>query len=82
MAYDKEIYDKIVGLICDEFDMKPEELKEDTTFLEDLCIDSVDVVEMLVEVENQFGLEEISEEDMRTFRTIGDLAAYVTAHSA
>ncbi len=75
------VYDKIVEMICEQFGMEPDELNENTTFIDDMGIDSVDVVELVVELENEFGLDEIPEEELKKIRTIGDLAAYVSAHS-
>lgn len=75
------VYDKIIEMICEQFGMEPEELSENTTFIEDMGIDSVDVVELVVDLETEFGLDEIPEEDLKKMRTIGDLAAYVSAHS-
>lgn len=74
------VYDKIIEMICEQFGMEPDELSENTTFVEDMGIDSVDVVELVVELEDEFGLDEIPEEELKKIRTIGDLTAYVTAH--
>ena len=74
------VYEKIISMICDQFGMDPEELNENTSFTDDMGIDSVDVVELVVDLETEFGLDEIPEEDLKQMRTIGDLAAYVTAH--
>ena len=74
------VYEKIVEMICEQFGMEPDELNENTSFTDDMGIDSVDVVELVVELETEFGLDEIPEEDLKQMRTIGDLAAYVSAH--
>ena len=76
------VYDKIIEMLCEQFGLEASELNENTTFLEDIGIDSVDVVELIVEVEDEFGLDEIPEEELKKLRTIGDLAAYVSAHTA
>lgn len=75
------VYEKIVSMICEQFGMEPEELSETSSFTEDLGIDSVDVVELVVELENEFKMAEIPEEDLKKMRTIGDLADYVSAHA-
>ncbi|MCD8322505.1 MAG: acyl carrier protein [Oscillospiraceae bacterium] len=75
------VYEKIVSMICEQFGMEPEELSETSTFTEDLGIDSVDVVELVVELEAEFGMSEIPEEDLKKMRTIGDLAEYVRTHA-
>ncbi len=75
------VYDKIIAMICEQFDMEPDQLSENTSFIDDMGIDSVDVVELVVELEDEFGLDEIPEEELKQMRTIGDLAAYVSAHT-
>ncbi len=75
------VYDKIIEMICEQFGMEPDQLSENTTFTDDMGIDSVDVVELIVELETEFGLDEIPEEELKKMRTIGDLADYVRAHT-
>ncbi len=75
------IYEKIVSLISETFEIPEKDLSENTNLIEDLSIDSVDVVELVVELEDEFGLDEIPEEELRQIRTIGDLVAYVSAHT-
>ena len=75
------VYDKIIEMICEQFGMEASELNENTSFTEDMGVDSVDVVELVVDLETEFGLDEIPEEELKKMRTIGDLAAYVTAHT-
>ena len=75
------VYEKIISMICEQFDMEPDQLNENTSFTSDMGIDSVDVVELIAEIEDEFGLDEIPEADLMELRTIGDLAAYVSAHT-
>ncbi len=75
------VYDKIIKMICEQFDMEPEQINENTSFTDDLGIDSVDVVELIVELETEFDLDEIPEEELKKMRTVGDLAAYVSEHT-
>ena len=75
------MYDKIVEMMCEQFDLTPDAISEDTSFVEDLGIDSLDVVELVMEMEDAFGLDEIPEEDLKKMRTVGDLVEYVTAHA-
>ena len=76
------VYDKIIEMLCEQFGLPEQDLNENTNLINDIGIDSVDVVELVVELENEFGLDEIPEEELRKMATIGDLAAYVSAHSA
>ena len=75
------MYDKIVGMMCEQFDLTPDAISAETSFVDDLGIDSLDVVELVMELEDAFGMDEIPEEDLKTLRTVGDLVEYVKAHS-
>ena len=75
------VYDRIIEMICEQFGMDPSKLNEKTTFTEDMGIDSLDVVELMAEIEDYFGLDEIPEVELMEMRTIGDLVAYVSAHT-
>ncbi len=75
------MYERIIEMICEQFDLTAEEVSEDTSFTEDLGIDSLDVVELIMEVENEFGLSEIPEEELKKMHTVHDLVEYVAAHA-
>ena len=75
------VYDRIIEMICEQFGMDPSKLSEKTTFTEDMGIDSLDVVELMAEIEDYFGLDEIPEVELMEMHTIGDLVAYVSAHT-
>ena len=75
------MYDKIVEMMCEQFDLAPEDISRETSFVEDLGIDSLDVVELVMDLEDAFGMPQIPEEDLKNMRTVGDLADYVSAHA-
>ncbi len=75
------VYEKIVEKICNQFGLEPETIHEDTSFVDDLGADSLDVVELTIELEEEFGMGEVAEEDLKKIRTVGDLAEYVKAHT-
>lgn len=75
------VYEKIVEKICNQFGLEPEAIHEDTSFVDDLGADSLDVVELTIELEEEFGMGEVAEEDLKKLRTVGDLAEYVKAHT-
>lgn len=70
-------FEKIRALICEQFDVKPEQITEETNFLQDLSADSLDFVELVMNIEDAFGLEEIGEDEIRSIQTVGDLVDYV-----
>ena len=72
------VYDRIIEMICQQFGMEPSKLNESTSF-DDMDFDSIDVVELMADIEDEFGLDEISEVELMEMHTIGDLVAYVSA---
>ena len=70
------IYGKIVKLLSEQFGMEPDEITEETTF-EDLGADSVDLVELSMSLEEEFGIDEMGEEDIASIHNVGDLVNYL-----
>ena len=71
------IFEKIRDLVAKQFVVEPGTLSRDTSFTDDLDADSLDVVELSMTIEDEFGIGEISEEDLKNIKTIGDLVDYV-----
>ncbi len=71
------IYEKILKLVADQFAEDVESLSRDTNFMDNLSADSLDVVELSMTIEEEFGLGEISEDELKSIETIGDLVDYV-----
>ena len=55
------IFETIQKLICEQFAVDPDSITEDTNFLQDLSADSLDFVELVMNIEDSFSLPEISE---------------------
>lgn len=72
------VLEKIKEIICSQFDVEPDKITEETNFLTDLGADSLDVVELTMNVEDAFHIPEVGEEDIRNILTVRDLADYVT----
>ena len=71
------VYETIVEMVADRFNKSADELTRDTEFIADLCADSLDQIELAMDVEEQFGLDEVPEDALMKIVTIGDLADYV-----
>ena len=76
------IYDKIIGMVANQFGVDKDELSRDTSFADDLSADSLDVVELSMTIEEEFDLGEIAEDDLKKVSTIGDLVDYVEGATA
>lgn len=69
--------EKIIGYVSEQFGVDKDSLSRDTSFVDDLNADSLDVVELSMTIEDEIGIGEISEEDLKNIKTIGDLVDYV-----
>ena len=69
--------EKIMARVAEQFAVDKDELSRDTCFVESLGADSLDIVELTMAVEEEFDLEEVSEENLQKISTIGDLIDYV-----
>jgi acyl carrier protein len=73
-----EILDRVKNIIVDRLGVKEEEIKLESSFKEDLGADSLDVVELVMELEDEFDME-ISDEDAEKINTVGDVVTYITS---
>lgn len=70
------IFERLVRLISEQFGVEAEDITEDTG-LEELGADSVDLVELSMNLEEEFGIEEMGEEDIASIHNVGDLVNYL-----
>lgn len=70
------IFEKLAALLSEQFGVDVDSITMDTSF-EDLGADSLDIVEMTMAVEEEFGLEDMDEEDLSGISTVADRARYL-----
>lgn len=70
------IFEKIAALLAEQFGMDADSITMDTSF-EDLGADSLDIVELTMAVEEEFGLENMDEDDLSGVATVADLVRYL-----
>ena len=70
------ILEKIKEILAEQFDVELDTLNENTNIADDLGADSLDVVEVLMSIEDEFKVE-IPDEEIENIRTIGQLATYI-----
>ncbi len=73
----EEILQKMQELVGEQVAMEPAEVTVDTSFEEDLGADSVDLVELVMAMEEEFEVGEIQEEDLGGLKTVGDAVNYL-----
>lgn len=68
--------ERILEIIAEQFNMDVDELDEDMSFQDDLNADSIELVELVMTIEEEFETE-VSEEDLEKLKTVGDVIDYV-----
>ena len=69
-------YDRLKKIVIEQLGVDEEEVKPEASFVDDLNADSLDLVELIMSLEEEFGTE-ISDEDAERIRTVGDAAEYI-----
>ena len=73
------VADKVKSIIVEQLGVDEEEVTPDASFVDDLNADSLDLVELIMSLEEEFGTE-ISDEDAEKIRTVGDAGDYIDEH--
>jgi acyl carrier protein len=74
-----EVFERIKEVLADRLSVEEADITEEANFQEDLDADSLDLVEMIMELEDQFGIK-IPDEDAQKIQTVGQAVDYVTSH--
>lgn len=70
--------EKIADIICEQLNLEDVEITEDTSFKDDLQADSLDLFELVMAFEEEYGVE-IPTEDLEKLETVGDVMEYIKA---
>ena len=73
----EEIFKTMQDLIAEQFALEPDEISMESSFTDDLGADSVDLVELVMAMEEEFDIGEIDEEDLTALKTVGDCVRYL-----
>ena len=74
------VEDRVCNIICDQLAVERDKVTLTASFIDDLGADSLDIVELVMTMEEEFDLE-IPDEDAEKIKTVGDVVAYVKTHS-
>jgi acyl carrier protein len=69
---------KVKEVIVEQLGVDPDRVKPEASFIDDLGADSLDIVELVMAMEEEFGIE-IPDEDAEKLKTVGDVASYLQA---
>jgi acyl carrier protein len=70
------IYERVVEIVAEELAVDSDEITENSSFIEDLGADSLDVVELVMAFEEEFDVE-IPDEDAEDIKTVEDAVSYL-----
>lgn len=73
--------ERVKAIIVEQLGVPTEEVVESASFIEDLGADSLDIVELVMALEEEYDIE-ISDEDAEKIQTVGDAINYIQEHSA
>jgi len=75
----EDIFKKMQELISEQFGIDSDDISMDSSFTEDLEADSIDLVELVMSMEDEFEIDEIDEEELSTLKTVGDCVRYLNS---
>ena len=76
---EKTVDRRVIEIIVEQLGVSEEEVTTEASFIDDLGADSLDLVELIMAMEEEFGLE-ISDEDAEKIQTVQDVISYITEH--
>lgn len=80
MADEKEILGKVKDMVAGQLGKSEDEISPESSFIEDLGADSLDLVELIMSMEDEFGIE-ISDDDAESIVTVQDAVSFIMEHA-
>ena len=74
------VLEKVKAILAEQFDVEEDKITADTDLQEDLGADSLDVVDLLMSIEDEFEVE-VPDEEIENIETVGSLVSYIEANS-
>lgn len=70
------VFEKIRSTLAMQFGISEENIKEDSRLVEDLMADSLDIVELIMDLESEYGVQ-IPDDELPNIRTVGDIVRFI-----
>lgn len=74
------VFEKVKKVVCEELGVQESEVTMEASFVDDLGADSLDVVELVMALEDAFGID-IPDDDVAGLKTVGDVVKYIESKS-
>ncbi|MBQ6675404.1 MAG: acyl carrier protein [Ruminococcus sp.] len=74
------IFDKVKEIIVDQLDADEDKVTQDASITDDLGADSLDVVDLVMSIEEEFDIE-VPDEEVANMKTVGDIVKYIEANA-
>ena len=71
-----DIFEQVKKILCDQLDLEEEQVNEDSEVIDDLGADSLNIVDLVMTLEEEFDTE-IPDEDIENLKTVGDIVKYI-----
>ena len=78
---DPKMYERLKKIVVEQLGVDEADVKPEASFVDDLNADSLDLVELIMSLEEEFGME-ISDEDAEKIKSVGDAQEYIEEHVA
>jgi len=75
------VFDRVKGIIIDQLGAEDSEVTMEASFVDDLGADSLDIVELVMALEEEFDIE-IPDDEAEKIRTVGEAVKYIQAHQS
>ncbi len=75
------VYERLQSIVAEQLGVEPDQVVREAEFVQDLNADSLDMVELVMSLEEEFGVE-ISDDEVENIRTVGDAVDYIEEHAA
>ncbi|NTW27902.1 MAG: acyl carrier protein [Coriobacteriia bacterium] len=75
-----EVVEKVKAVIVEQLNVEEDDVTEEASFVDDLGADSLDIVELVMALEEEFGVS-IPDEDAESIKTVGDAVSYIAANA-
>jgi acyl carrier protein len=77
---EQQVFEQVKKVVVEQLGVSETEVKRESSYVDDLGADSLDTVELVMALEEAFGME-IPDEDAEKIKTIGDTVNYIMAHA-